>query len=67
MLKGASKDWVFLHCLPRKKREVCDHVFYHERSLVFEEAENRKWTAMSVMANLLSGYTPKIIKEKPVF
>ena len=64
MLKGANKGWVFLHCLPRKKEEVNDEVFYSKRSLVFPEAENRKWT---IMANLMSGYTPLIVTKKPQF
>ena len=45
---GANPDWKFMHCLPRKPEEVNDEVFYDEkRSLVFPEAENRKWTAMA--------------------
>ncbi|WFD34503.1 ornithine carbamoyltransferase [Malassezia cuniculi] len=44
---GAQKDWRFLHCLPRKADEVDDEVFYGPRSLVFPEAENRKWTIMA--------------------
>jgi ornithine carbamoyltransferase len=42
----ANPDWTFLHCLPRKQEEVDDEVFYSPRSLVFPEAENRKWTIM---------------------
>lgn len=42
----AASDWTFLHCLPRKAEEVDDEVFYSPRSLVFTEAENRKWTIM---------------------
>ncbi|KAK3542885.1 hypothetical protein QTP70_006146 [Hemibagrus guttatus] len=42
----AAPDWIFLHCLPRKSEEVDDEVFYSPRSLVFPEAENRKWTIM---------------------
>ncbi|KAJ3193228.1 ornithine carbamoyltransferase [Irineochytrium annulatum] len=46
---GADSDWKFMHCLPRKQEEVDDEVFYSEkRSLVFPEAENRKYTVMSV-------------------
>ncbi|TXT13078.1 hypothetical protein VHUM_01479 [Vanrija humicola] len=45
---GAKPDWKFLHCLPRKQEEVNDEVFYGDRSLVFPEAENRKWTIMAV-------------------
>ncbi|KAJ7129399.1 Aspartate/ornithine carbamoyltransferase [Mycena epipterygia] len=41
---GANPDWKFMHCLPRKKHEVDDEVFYGPRSLVFPESDNRKWT-----------------------
>ncbi|KAI8620499.1 Aspartate/ornithine carbamoyltransferase [Chytriomyces sp. MP71] len=45
----ADPNWKFMHCLPRKQEEVDDEVFYNEsRSVVFTEAENRKWTAMAV-------------------
>lgn len=47
MAKGANSDWIFLHCLPRKPEEVSDEVFYSDRSLVWDEAENRMWTAMA--------------------
>ncbi|KAG0167541.1 ornithine carbamoyltransferase [Apophysomyces sp. BC1034] len=50
---GAKDNWVFMHCLPRKQEEVDDEVFYSDRSLVFPEAENRKWTIMSVIDALL--------------
>ncbi|KAG9339477.1 hypothetical protein JZ751_023616 [Albula glossodonta] len=56
----ASPDWTFLHCLPRKQEEVDDQVFYSSRSLVFPEAENRKWTIMGLMVSLLTDYAPKI-------
>ncbi|XP_019636626.1 PREDICTED: ornithine carbamoyltransferase, mitochondrial-like [Branchiostoma belcheri] len=58
----AAKDWVFLHCGPRKQDEVDDAVFYSHRSLVWEEAENRKWTVMAVILCLLKCHactTPK--------
>lgn len=45
---GANKDWVFMHCLPRHPEEVSDEVFYSEKSLVFPEAENRLYAAISV-------------------
>ncbi|PFH49169.1 hypothetical protein AMATHDRAFT_148265 [Amanita thiersii Skay4041] len=51
---GAKPDWKFLHCLPRKPHEVDDEVFYGPRSLVFPEADNRKWTIMAVF-DLLFG------------
>ena len=54
MMAGASPDWKFLHCLPRKPQEVDDDVFYDpERSLVWDEAENRMWTVMAVAKDLL--------------
>ncbi|XP_029386327.1 ornithine carbamoyltransferase, mitochondrial [Echeneis naucrates] len=56
----AKPDWTFLHCLPRKMEEVDDMVFYSSRSLVFPEAENRKWTIMGLMVSLLTSYTPQI-------
>lgn len=46
---NASKDWKFMHCLPRHQEEVDDGVFYSEKSLVFEEAENRLYAAMAVI------------------
>ncbi|KAJ3527380.1 hypothetical protein NMY22_g9812 [Coprinellus aureogranulatus] len=49
---GANPDWKFLHCLPRKQQEVDDEVFYGPRSLVFPEADNRKWTIMALFDNL---------------
>nr|XP_046259744.1 ornithine transcarbamylase, mitochondrial [Scatophagus argus] len=56
----AKPDWTFLHCLPRKQEEVDDQVFYSSRSLVFPEAENRKWTIMGLMVSLLTDYSPQI-------
>jgi ornithine carbamoyltransferase len=46
---GAKENWKFLHCLPRHSEEVSDEVFYGHRSLVFPEAENRLWAAISVL------------------
>eukprot|EP00079_Xenopus_tropicalis_P032880 XP_017946651.1 PREDICTED: ornithine carbamoyltransferase, mitochondrial isoform X1 [Xenopus tropicalis] len=63
--KVASPDWTFLHCLPRKPEEVDDAVFYSPKSLVFPEAENRKWTIMAVMVALLTDYIPQL--PKPTF
>jgi ornithine carbamoyltransferase len=45
---GANPNWRFMHCLPRKPDEVNDEVFYGPRSLVFPEADNRKWTIMAL-------------------
>ncbi|XP_064007996.1 ornithine transcarbamylase, mitochondrial [Pogoniulus pusillus] len=63
--KSAASNWTFLHCLPRKPEEVDDEVFYSPQSLVFQEAENRKWTFMAVMVSLLTDYSPQL--QKPTF
>ncbi|OWK63753.1 Ornithine carbamoyltransferase, mitochondrial [Lonchura striata] len=63
--KSAASNWTFLHCLPRKPEEVDDEVFYSPQSLVFQEAENRKWTIMAVMVSLLTDYSPQL--QKPTF
>jgi len=46
---GAAQNWKFLHCLPRHQEEVDDEVFYGQRSLVFPEAQNRLFAALSAM------------------
>lgn len=46
---GAKDDWRFMHCLPRHPEEVDDAVFYSPKSLVFPEAENRLWAAISAI------------------
>ncbi|KKK20022.1 ornithine carbamoyltransferase [Aspergillus rambellii] len=46
---GAREGWKFMHCLPRHPEEVSDEVFYSPRSLVFPEAENRLWAAISAL------------------
>lgn len=46
---GAKEGWKFMHCLPRHPEEVSDEVFYSQRSLVFPEAENRLWAAISAL------------------
>ncbi|KAI0791347.1 mitochondrial ornithine carbamoyltransferase [Abortiporus biennis] len=54
---GANPDWKFMHCLPRKPHEVDDEVFYGPRSLVFPEADNRKWTIMALFDLLFGKWT----------
>jgi ornithine carbamoyltransferase len=49
----AAPNWKFLHCLPRHKEEVTDEVFYSENSVVFPEAENRLYAAISVLDTLV--------------
>ncbi|WAR61694.1 hypothetical protein PtB15_12B384 [Puccinia triticina] len=52
----AKADWKFMHCLPRHPEEVDDEVFYGPRSLVFSEAENRKWTILSVFQSYFGNW-----------
>eukprot|EP00123_Amoebidium_parasiticum_P001257 comp12300_c0_seq1/m.7142 comp12300_c0_seq1/g.7142 ORF comp12300_c0_seq1/g.7142 comp12300_c0_seq1/m.7142 type:complete len:329 (-) comp12300_c0_seq1:553-1539(-) len=59
LCKNANANWKFMHCLPRKLEEVSDEVFYSDRSLVFPEAENRKYTVMAVMCHLLGVKVPE--------
>ncbi|KXJ96898.1 ornithine carbamoyltransferase [Microdochium bolleyi] len=51
---GAKDNWKFMHCLPRHQEEVADEVFYSDRSLVFQEAENRLWAAASVLQSFVA-------------
>ena len=53
LCKKAADNWKFMHCLPRKENEVDDEVFYSERSIVFDEAENRMYTLMAVSLSAL--------------
>lgn len=53
---GAKPQWKFMHCLPRKPQEVSDQVFYSSRSLVFEEAENRLYAALSALKLFVLSY-----------
>lgn len=46
---GAKEGWRFMHCLPRHPEEVSDEVFFGPRSLVFPEAENRVYAALSAL------------------
>lgn len=55
LMKKTGKDsTIFLHCLPAVKgNEVTEEVFESERSLVFDEAENRMHTIKAVMVATL--------------
>ncbi|EDZ71307.1 YJL088Wp-like protein [Saccharomyces cerevisiae AWRI1631] len=49
LVSVADPNYKFMHCLPRHQEEVSDDVFYGEHSIVFEEAENRLYAAMSAI------------------
>ena len=53
LLEHASPDWVFMHCLPAHRgEEVTASVIDGPRSLVWEQAKDKKRTAKSVAAVL---------------
>jgi len=55
LMKHAKDDAIVLHCLPAKRGlEITDEVIESPNSVVFDEAENRLWAQMAVMADLLS-------------
>ncbi len=52
--KTGKEETVFMHCLPAVKgKEVTEEVFESEKSLVFDEAENRMHTIKAVMVATL--------------
>ena len=54
LLSDAKKNWAFMHCLPAHRGdEVSDEVMDHEQSIVFDQAENRMWAQMSLLAYLI--------------
>ncbi len=54
LVKTASQDFIFMHCLPRHRgEEVSDDLFESKHSVVFDQAENRLHTAKAVFAAIL--------------
>ncbi|MDP6869640.1 MAG: ornithine carbamoyltransferase [Candidatus Poseidoniaceae archaeon] len=54
LVSNAAKNWVFMHCLPAHRGdEVTDEVMDHNNSIVFDQAENRMWAQMSILAYLV--------------
>ena len=55
-MREAASAAVFMHCLPAHRgQEVTADVIDGERSLVFDQAENRMHTAQAVLATLVRG------------
>lgn len=49
-LKNSKKDLIILHCLPaHHDREIAKDVFYSKKSIVFDEAEFRVYSAMALL------------------
>lgn len=58
-----TNDAVFMHCLPvRRDVVVTGEVLDGPRSIVVDQAENRLWTAMAVLLELLQG---SVRREEP--
>ena len=54
LLTLADKDAIVLHCLPAKRGlEITDGVLESKQSVVFDEAENRLWAQMAIMASVM--------------
>jgi ornithine carbamoyltransferase len=56
LMDSTGKDTVFMHCLPAvREMEVTTEVIDGNKSIVWEQAENRKYTIKAVMAATLNG------------
>jgi len=55
LVSNMNDSWKFMHCLPAHRGdEVTDWVMDHKQSIVFEQAENRMWAQMSLLAYLVN-------------
>jgi len=51
----ARPDAIFMHCLPAKRdEEVTDSIMEHERSAIFDQAENRLHAQKALLLMMLS-------------
>jgi ornithine carbamoyltransferase len=55
LFSQARPDCVFMHCLPAKRdEEVSDSIIEHERSVVFDQAENRLHAQKALLLMMLT-------------
>lgn len=55
MVGHMDESWKFMHCLPAHRGdEVTDWVMDHKHSIVFDQAENRMWAQMSLLAYFIN-------------
>jgi len=61
LFRRAKRDAIFLHCLPAHRgAEVTNDVIDSERSLVFDQAENRLHVQKAIMLELMKGEFVKL-------
>jgi ornithine carbamoyltransferase len=55
LVKGAKSNFVFMHDMPAYRgQEISDGMIDHERSVVFDQAENRLHAQKAILADLFS-------------
>ena len=55
LVSNMDDDWKFMHCLPAHRGdEVTNWVMDHKHSIVFDQAENRMWGQMSLLAYFIN-------------
>ena len=55
LVSHMDEKWKFMHCLPAHRGdEVTDWVMDHSQSIVFDQAENRMWAQMSLLAYFIN-------------
>ena len=56
LMEHAKPDAIFMHCLPAHRgEEVAAEVIDSEKSVVFDEAENRLWAQNAILVELMGG------------